>query len=199
MDNGLTTSRNISKLPPDKAFHYAKYVNLCVQVFLSTWIMNIIRCLAVAFITLNLIACGGGDGGSSDGAGSSGSGAPGQSSTSTDLSKFAGTYTGTITATATIDGQSETLSREVTFVISDDGSTISIEGEIFPLTSDSFSISVSLPLTSGDINCNFFDAEFNGSLSEGLISGTISGSGDCLVDGKKVPGQISGYSGATLN
>ncbi|MGI9317165.1 MAG: hypothetical protein ACR2QW_07555 [bacterium] len=155
---------------------------------------------AVIVFALNLVACGGG-GGSSDGAGAAGTSASNsnQNINPADLAKFAGTYTGTITATATVDGQSETLSREITFIISDDGTTITVEGEVFPLTSDAFSITVSLPLSSGNINCNFFDATFNGMISEGLISGNLSGDGDCLVDGKKISGQLSGYSGATLN
>ena len=183
----------------DKTYRRTKYVNLSVQVFLTTWIMKILRCFAVTLFSLNLVACGGGDGGSSNGAGSMSGGSSGQTANSTDLSKFAGTYTGTITATVTVDGQSETLSEEITFIISDDGSTISVAGEVFPLTSNSFNISVSLPLSSGDITCTFFDANFNGSISENLISGNISGETDCLVDGQAVPAQLSGYSGATRN
>ena len=159
--------------------------------------MNILRCFAVSLFVFILVACGGG--GSSDGAGSMSGGASGQASNSTDLSQFAGTYTGTITATVTVDGQSETLSEEVTFIVSDDGTTITVAGEAFPLTSNSFNITVSLPLSSGDITCTFFDANFNGTISEDLISGNISGETNCLIDGQTVPAQLSGYSGATKN
>lgn len=197
MSNGLTANRNIIKLPRDKAYQYIKYVTLCFQVFPLTWIMKIIRHVAVALFALNLVACGGGDGGSSNGAGSSSGGGSGQSANSTDLSKFAGTYTGTITATVTIDGQSETLSEEITFVISKDGKTITVAGEIFPLTSQNFTITVNLSLSNGDITCTFLDVPFNGSISENLISGNLSGTTECVVNNQKVSAQLSGYSGAT--
>lgn len=194
----VLASRNSTKLTHDKAYRQLKYVTLRVQVFLITWTMKVLRCFAVTLFFLNLVACGGG-GGSSDGAGSTSGGGSSQTANSTDLSKFAGTYTGTITATVTVDGQSETLSEEITFVISDDGTTITVAGEVFPLTSSSFNITVSLPLSSGGITCTFFDANFNGSISEDLISGNLSGETNCLVDGQSVPAQLSGYSGATRN
>ena len=159
--------------------------------------MNILRHFAIAFITLNLVACGGGDGGSSNGAGSASGGGSAQTASSTDLSKFAGTYTGTITATVTVDGQSETLSDEITFVISEDGKTITVAGEIFPLTGENFTITVNLSLSNGDITCTFLDVPFNGSISENLISGNLSGTTECVVDNQKVSAQLSGYSGAT--
>lgn len=171
--------------------------SLHFQVFNRTWTMKRLCHFAVALIFLNLVACGGGDdGGSSDGAGSA-SGSS-QSANSADLAKFAGTYTGTITATANVDGKSETLSRQITFVVSENGDTISVQGEAFPLTSQNFEITVPLQITNGDINCIFLDAIFKGTISEDQISGTISGTTECLVGGtKKVPGEISGYSGAT--
>jgi hypothetical protein len=148
----------------------------------------------VALLTLMLVACGGGGDDSSSGAGSS-SGST-SSSTTVNLAQFAGTYTGTITATVTVNGGSQTLTRPITIVISGDGQTITIEGVDFPLASDNFNVTVAIPLAEEGVVCTL-DATIMGNITADLISGTITGSGNCVIEGVNVPAELTGYSGAS--
>lgn len=153
--------------------------------------MRFLRSSCVIIMTALLVACGGGGGGeTSDGGGSSGG--------NVNLAQFAGTYTGTITATVTTDTGSETLQRDVTFEISADGGTLSVENQQFNLNSQSFEVTVALPLPGSEVTCTL-NATIKGDIGNDLISGTVAGSGDCVKDGAIVPGQLSGYYSASLS
>ena len=158
--------------------------------FLSrAWSMRFFRNSCVLLLSVLLTACGGGGGGeTSDGGGSSGG--------SVNLAQHAGTYTGTITATVTTDAGSETLQREVTFEISEDGSTLTVENQQFNLNSESFEVTVALPLPGSNVTCTL-NATINGQVGNDLISGNVTGDGDCVLDGAIVQGQLSGYYSAT--
>lgn len=151
--------------------------------------MRFPRYSCVFLLTLLLTACGGGGGGeTSDGGGSSSGG-------SVNLAQHAGTYTGTITATVTTSSGSETLQRDVTFEISSDGRTLTVENQDFDLNSESFRVTVALPLQGSNITCTL-NATINGEVGNNLISGTVGGDGDCVLDGAIVQGQLSGYYSA---
>ncbi len=157
--------------------------------------MKNFQSFTVALLSLMLVACGGGGGDdSSSGGGSSSSTTDG--SATVNLAQFAGTYTGTITATVTVNGGSETLTRPITIVVSGDGQTITIEGVDFPLTSDNFTVMVAIPLAEEGVVCTL-DATFMGNITGDLISGTITGTGNCVIEGLNVPANLTGYSGAS--
>ncbi len=148
--------------------------------------MKSLRPFAIILFSFLLVSCGGG--GSSSGASST-------SSSSVDLAQFAGTYVGSITATVMVNGGSESLTRQITFLISPDGKTITVETIDFPLTSDSFNETVAIPLTSGGIVCTL-NATIMASITFSLISGSVNGTGNCVVNGANVSGQLSGFTGA---
>ncbi len=146
--------------------------------------MRHIKYLFLSLSLAMLTACGGG-GGSSDSGGGSG----------VDLAQHAGTYRGTVTATVTTEAGSETLQREVEFEISSDGRTLTVEGQEFPLNSESFEVTVALPLPGAGVTCTL-NAVVTGDIGDDLVSGTVTGDGDCVLNGAIVPGELSGYYSA---
>ena len=149
-------------------------------------IMHILKKPLIIFAIFLLAACGGGGGGSSDGAGSTGGG------TAIDLSRFAGVYSGTITATVTTSEGSETFTENITFDVTDDGDFITVESQRFALSNQSFSIPVAFPLAAEGVVCTLSVA-INGNLGDDIITGTVNGNGDCVSSGATMTGEISGY------
>lgn len=151
--------------------------------------MFIFRRAVLCFFVSLLAACGGG--GSSDGGGSA------NGFDVAELPKFAGTYEGTVTATVNANGENQTLSRPIRFVVAEGGESIRVDSETFPLTSNVFEVEVPLPLSNKNVTC-ILNGTFNGTITFEQISGTVNGSGDCLVEGSGVvTGELSGYSGAS--
>ena len=151
---------------------------------------NMIKQSIVIFATILVAACGGGGGGSSDGAGATSGG------TSIDLAKFSGTYSGSITATVTTTQGAETFTENVTFDINEEGTALAVESQQFSLNNESFSVTVAYPLSSDGVVCTL-SVTINGNLGDGVITGTVSGNGDCVFSGETISGEISGYFDAT--
>ena len=150
--------------------------------------MRHLKHFATTLFIVLLAACGGGGGGETSDGGGSGE--------TVDLAQNAGTYRGTITATVTTGAGSETLERELTFEISPDGRTMTVENQEISLNSNSFNATVALPLQGAEATCTL-NAIIMGDIASGLISGTVEGDGDCVVEGEIVNGQLSGYYSAT--
>lgn len=174
--------------------------------------------LSVVLLALGLAACGGGgdtssdagnesqlaatsspESGSSSSSGSSGSSgtatnSSSKSGTASDSSGPDGTYRGQITATLSGEGVLPvTDSTDLVIEISGSEVTAIAEGRTYEgdLDGDSFTVKIPIDEESRGITCQGTPV-LDGTVANGIASGTVLGEGKCFSDKKEVPVEVTG-------
>ena len=156
--------------------------------FLSVQLFSII-------LALTLVGCGGDKSVITSGGGDAGVSSDGGSSSAV----FAGTYQGEVTLSAQGDEVDNTTTNSITLVVRTDGTaSITIDGDTIEgfISGNNFGFSIVVIEEDGLVECSA-DAIVTGTISSGVATGSVSGSGDCEILTAKTGFDVSGSLTAT--